>query len=300
MSKNKSKEALGKGIRALLNNIDDEATKPKVKDTENDYEQTGTVVKIPLTQIEVNPFQPRVEFNEEALNDLSESIKIHGVIQPITVRKIGTKKFQLIAGERRLRASKLAGLEEVPAYVRVANDQESLEIALIENIQREDLNALEIALNYQRLLDECSLTHEDLSTRLGKSRTAVTNYLRLLKLPPDIQSALKSKTISMGHARALVGIDDLLMQTDIFKTVKQKNLSVRQTEALIKSATSAKKAPIATAQKLPFAYQKIQDNIASVLSSKVNIKPKKDGSGEISIYFHDEDDFQRLVDLLES
>ncbi|MEZ4929417.1 MAG: ParB/RepB/Spo0J family partition protein [Chitinophagales bacterium] len=232
MSKNKSKEALGKGIRALLNNIDDEATKPKAKDTENDYEQTGTVVKIPLTQIEVNPFQPRVEFNEEALNDLSESIKIHGVIQPITVRKIGTKKFQLIAGERRLRASKLAGLEEVPAYVRVANDQESLEIALIENIQREDLNALEIALNYQRLLDECSLTHEDLSTRLGKSRTAVTNYLRLLKLPPDIQSALKSKTISMGHARALVGIDDLLMQTDIFKTVKQKNLSVRQTEAL--------------------------------------------------------------------
>lgn len=300
MSKNKSKEALGKGIRALLNNIDDEATKPKVKNIENDYEQTGTVVKIPLAQIEVNPFQPRVEFNEEALNDLSESIKIHGVIQPITVRKIGTKKFQLIAGERRLRASKLAGLEEVPAYVRIANDQESLEIALIENIQREDLNALEIALNYQRLLDECSLTHEDLSTRLGKSRTAVTNYLRLLKLPPDIQSALKSKTISMGHARALVGIDDLLMQTDIFKTVKQKNLSVRQTEALIKAATSAKKPSSATAQKLPFAYQKVQDNIASILSSKVNIKPKKDGSGEISIYFHDEDDFQRLVDLLES
>lgn len=299
MSKNKSKEALGKGIRALLNNIDDEATKPKAKDIENEYEQAGTVVKIPLAQIEVNPFQPRVEFNEEALADLSESIKIHGVIQPITVRKIGAKKFQLIAGERRLRASKQAGLTEVPAYVRMANDQESLEIALIENIQREDLNALEIALNYQRLLDECSLTHEDLSTRLGKSRTAVTNYLRLLKLPPDIQSALKTKIISMGHARALAGIDNLLLQADVFNTIKNKNLSVRQTETLIKTASTAKKANTTQSNKIPFAYQKIQDKIASSLSSKVNIKPKKDGSGEISIYFHDEDDFERLAALLE-
>ncbi len=292
----KSKEALGKGIRALLNNIDDDAT--KVGRTKGDeYEQTGTVVKIPLTQIEVNPFQPRVDFNEEALNDLAESIKIHGVVQPITVRKLGDKKFQLIAGERRLRASKLAGEKDIPAYVRLANDQESLEIALIENIQREDLNALEIALNYQRLLDECNLTHEDLSNRLGKSRTAVTNYLRLLKLPPDIQTALKSKKLSMGHARALAGVDDVMLQLYVFKEIVSKEMSVRQTEAMIKNANGKPKTKSA-ASKLPFAYQKVQDNIASSLSAKVQIKPKSNGSGEITIYFHNEDDLERLTEIL--
>lgn len=293
----KSKEALGKGIRALLNNIDDDATKVGRAKANNEYEQTGTVVKIPLSQIEVNPFQPRVDFNEEALNDLAESIKIHGVVQPITVRKIGNKKFQLIAGERRLRASKLAGEENIPAYVRVANDQESLEIALIENIQREDLNALEIALNYQRLLDECNLTHEDLSNRLGKSRTAVTNYLRLLKLPPDIQTALKAKKLSMGHARALAGVDDIMMQLYVFKEVVSKELSVRQTEAMIKNANAKPKAKSATS-KLPFAYQKVQDTIASNISAKVQIKPKSNGSGEITIYFHNEDDLERLTEIL--
>ena len=297
MSKNNSKEALGKGIRALLNNIDDDATKVKKSNVDNDYEQTGAVIKIPLTQIEVNPFQPRVEFNEEALHDLAESIKIHGVVQPITVRKLSDKKFQLIAGERRLRASKLANQQDIPAYVRLANDQESLEIALIENIQREDLNALEIALNYQRLLEECSLTHEDLSTRLGKSRTAVTNYLRLLKLPPDIQTALKSKQISMGHARALAGVEDVVMQLYIFKEVVNKSLSVRQTESLIKSAND-KPTSKPSKSKLPFAYQKVQDSIASNLSAKVQIKPKNNGSGEINIYFHNEDDLERLIELL--
>lgn len=293
----KSKEALGKGIRALLNNIDDDATKVGRNKTENEYEQTGTVVKIPLSQIEVNPFQPRVDFNAEALNDLAESIKIHGVVQPITVRKLGNKKFQLIAGERRLRASKLAGQVDIPAYVRVANDQESLEIALIENIQREDLNALEIALNYQRLLDECNLTHEDLSTRLGKSRAAVTNYLRLLKLPPDVQSALKSKKISMGHARALAGVDDVVMQLYICKEIIAKEMSVRQTEAMIKAGNSKVKSK-ANPSKLPFAYQKVQDNMASSLSAKVQIKPKQNGSGEITIYFHNDDDLERLTELL--
>lgn len=295
----KSKEALGQGIRALLKNIDDDTNKniKKGGQQQEEYEQTGAVVKIPLAQIEVNPFQPRVEFNEEALHDLAESIKIHGVIQPVTVRKIGDKKFQLIAGERRLRATKLAGLKEVPAYVRLANDQESLEIALIENIQREDLNVLEIALNYQRLLDECSLTHEDLSTRLGKSRTAVTNYLRLLKLPPDIQSALRNKSISMGHARALAGVDDLVMQLYIFKEIVAKEMSVRQTEAMIKTANDKPKSSGAP-KKLPYAYQKLQDNIASSLSAKVQIKPKSNGSGEINIYFHNEDDLERLIELL--
>ncbi|MDC3209386.1 ParB/RepB/Spo0J family partition protein [Chitinophagales bacterium] len=295
----KSKEALGKGIRALLNSIDDDATKVGRVKTENEYEQTGTIVKLPLTQIEVNPFQPRIDFNEEALTDLAKSIKIHGVVQPITVRKLSNKKFQLIAGERRLRASKLAGIEDITAYVREANDQESLEIALIENIQREDLNALEIALNYQRLIDECSLTHEDLSNRLGKSRAVVTNYLRLLKLPPDIQSGLKSKAISMGHARALAGIDDIVMQLYVFREIGSKSLSVRQTESLIKQNNKQGKSK-ASPKKLPLAYQKLQDRLASNLSAKVQIKPKQNGSGEITIYFHNDDDLERLSDFLEN
>ncbi|MGB1247820.1 MAG: ParB/RepB/Spo0J family partition protein [Chitinophagales bacterium] len=294
--KTANKEALGKGIRALLKNIDDEQTKKKVV---AQYQQAGTVVNIPLDKIEVNPFQPRVEFNEEALGDLSESIKVHGVVQPITVRKLTETKFQLIAGERRLRASKLAGKNDIPAYIRTANDQESLEIALIENIQREDLNALEIGLNYQRLLDECDLTHELLSQRLGKSRTAVTNHLRLLKLPPDIQAGLKAKKISMGHARSLVGVDDSILQLQLFKEVVNKNLSVRQTEEMIRNTgkkASPKKA--AKSDKLPYAYQKIQDNLASNLSSRVKIKLGKKGSGEIVVYFHSDDDLERLTDIM--
>jgi ParB family transcriptional regulator, chromosome partitioning protein len=296
MSKNK--DALGQGIRALLKNIDDEAAKKKTADPQ--LEQAGSVVKIPLTQIEVNPFQPRVEFDDEALKELSESIKIHGVVQPVTVRKIGNNKYQLIAGERRLRASRLAGMTDIPAYVRTANDQESLEIALIENIQREDLNALEIGLNYQRLIDECSLTHEEVSKRLGVSRAAVTNYLRLLKLPPDIQNGLKSRQITMGHARCLAGVEDLAEQLYLFKEVVNKGLSVRQTEDLLRSINEkpAKKADNDKSSKLPYAYQKVQDKIASELSSRVKLKLGKKGSGEIVIYFHSDDDLERISDLL--
>jgi ParB family chromosome partitioning protein len=296
MSKNK--EALGQGIRALLKNIDEEASHKKSES--HQFEQTGSVVKIPLNQVEVNPFQPRAEFDDDALNDLAESIKIHGVIQPVTVRKVDGNKYQLIAGERRLRASKLAGLKDIPAYIRVANDQESLEIALIENIQREDLNALEIGLNYQRLLDECSLTHDEVSKRLGVSRAAVTNYLRLLKLPPDIQTGLRSKKISMGHARCLAGVEDIVEQLYLYKEVVNKNLSVRQTEDLMRSINEkpSKKATEQKETKLPYAYQKVQDKIASGLSSKVKLKLGKKGSGEISIYFHSDDDLERLTELL--
>jgi ParB family transcriptional regulator, chromosome partitioning protein len=296
MSKNK--EALGKGIRALLKNIDDEAAKNKNDD--HQLEQAGSVVKIPLTQIEVNPFQPRVEFNDDALRELSESIKIHGVVQPVTVRKIGNNKFQLIAGERRLRASKLAGITDIPAYVRSANDQESLEIALIENIQREDLNSLEIGLNYQRLIDECALTHDEVSKRLGVSRAAVTNYLRLLKLPPDIQKGLKSRQISMGHARCLAGVEDIAQQLYLFKEVVSKNLSVRQTEELLRTINEKPGKSLAAKQekKLPYAYQKVQDKIASGISSRVKLKVGAKGSGEIVIYFHSDDDLERITDLL--
>lgn len=294
---NKKKEALGQGIRALLKNIDEEAAKKK--STPQKYEEAGVVVKIPLSKIEVNPFQPRAEFDENALQDLSESIKIHGVIQPITVRKIDDDKFQLIAGERRLRASKLANLDEIPAYIRIANDQESLEIALIENIQREDLNALEIGLNYQRLIDECDLTHEEVSKRLGVSRAAVTNYLRLLKLPPDIQKGMKTKQISMGHARCLAGVDDPIEQLYVFKEVVKKNLSVRQTEDLLRKANAGKtNATKPASKKLPYAYQKVQDEMASFLSSRVKINPKSKGKGEIVIFFENDDDFERIKDIL--
>ena len=291
MSK-KQKEALGKGIRALLEGMDDDASSGGLA-------QVGTVVRIPLALIEVNPFQPRNEFDAEKLDELSESIRAHGVIQPVTVRRIGDSKFQLIAGERRLRASKLAGLEEIPAYVRTANDQESLEIALIENIQREDLNALEIGINYQRLLDECDLTHEELSARLGKKRATITNYLRLLKLPPVIQQAIQEHRLSMGHARALAGVDDAEVQLAIFQEVLSGGLSVRQTENLVKRyASSGSRPRKKEAKSLPYGYRTLQDGLSSELGTKVSIKPKKNGSGEIVIYFHDEDDLERLHERL--
>ncbi|MEL6866667.1 MAG: ParB/RepB/Spo0J family partition protein, partial [Bacteroidota bacterium] len=204
MAKKYKKKELGQGIRALLSNIDHGSSN---EGPQEDVVRTlsNTIATIPLNSIEVNPGQPRIEFDEEALQELSESIKVHGLIQPITVRRLNEQTYQLISGERRMRASKIAGLKEVPAYIRLANDQEMLEMALIENIQREDLNAIEVANSYQRLIEECELTHEALSERVGKNRSSVTNYLRLLKLPPDVQSAIKEQKISMGHARALAG-----------------------------------------------------------------------------------------------
>jgi ParB family chromosome partitioning protein len=225
---------------------------------------------LPLDQIEVNPFQPRTTFEVESLQDLADSIGIHGVIQPITVRKIENNKYQLIAGERRLRASKLAGKKEIPAYVRAASDQESIEIALIENIQREDLNPLEIAINYKRLMDECELTQEKLSERLGKNRSSVTNFLRLLKLPPDMQAALRDNRITMGHAKALLGVEHLQTLLSLFKEVVEKGLSVRQTEELVKSV-SAKPKKIQAAAKVSSTdvfLRKMQDEIGSTLRHK--------------------------------
>ena len=238
MAKVNQKEQLGKGIRALLGDISND-----LKDDEiliQSQDGIGSVVKVPLEKIEVNPFQPRVNFDAEALSELADSIKIHGVVQPITVRKVNKDKYQLISGERRLRASKIAGLNEIPVYIRTANDQEALEIALIENIQREDLNAIEIGINYQRLLDECELSHEALAERIGKKRTTVTNYLRLLKLPPDIQVGIRAGSVSMGHARALAGMDDIVLQLSIFKDIVTKDLSVRQVEEIVKKIGAKK------------------------------------------------------------
>jgi ParB family chromosome partitioning protein len=296
----KQKELLGKGIRALLTNIEDDTNITGKKEiVQNIGASTGGINFIPLSNIEVNPFQPRVSFDEDSLAELADSIRIHGVIQPISVRRLGGDKYQLIAGERRLRASKLAGKEDIPAFIRTANDQESLEIALIENIQREDLNAREIGVNYKRLIDECSLSQEGLAERVGKKRSTITNYLRLLKLPPDIQLAVKNDEISMGHAKALVNLEDVDAQLTVYKDIITKGLSVRQTENLAKvlpkSKTIKKKV---TSKTLPYILQKVQDHLTSHLSSKVELTPIKNGKGTINIAYYNDSDLERLLDLI--
>lgn len=299
---NKKKEALGKGIRALLSDMDEETEILKISAKDEDS-IVNTVPKIPIEYIILNPFQPRKDFNHDALEELANSIKVHGVIQPITVRKIDEKKYQLIAGERRLRASKIAGEKDIPAYVRTTNDQELVEIALIENIQREDLNAMEIALTYQRLIDEIQLTHENLAERLGKDRSTVTNYLRLLKLPPEIQKSLRDKSISMGHARAIISIPEIDKQLYILKQVLKDELSVRKTEELVrtigqknnKKPTTESEQPI-----LPQAYKQVEQRLMDKLETKVKIKKAKGERGEIIIPFYSTVDLNRLIDIIEN
>lgn len=281
---------LGKGIRALLENMDSSVS--------NEASILGSTTNIPMDQIEVNPFQPRHDFDEVALQELSDSIKVHGVIQPITVRKIAAKKYQLIAGERRLRAAKSAGLTEIPAFIRSADDEQMLEMALIENTHREDLNAMEVAINYKRLIDECNLKQEDLAEKVGKNRTTVTNYLRLLKLPPEIQQAIKSKVISMAHARAIINVEDPLVQLHIYKETVKHDLSVRAVETLVREYTRVKKPTEKKSATLPFAYQRLQEKIASHLATKVVIQRKRLGKGEIVISFFSNTDLERLTDLL--
>lgn len=302
---NKKKEELGKGIRALLEGIDDDLEGQQQNASSIENENSPSLVRnIPLEDIEVNPFQPRADFDEQSLQELAESIGTHGVIQPITVRLLSDKKFQLIAGERRLKAAKMAGQETVPAYLRKADDQEMLEISLIENIQRENLNAIEIAINYQRLIDECELTQDALSHRLGKQRSTVTNYLRLLKLPPDIQVGIKTKQISMGHARALINVEDPDIQLDIFNQIVKKGLSVRKTEELVKKyneeGQSDKKKSQGNAGQLPPSFQRVQDQLADHFSTKVRLKRKKNQSGEIIINYQSDEDLNRILDILEN
>ena len=295
----KKKDALGKGIRALLSDIDDDTEILKISATDEDS-IINTVPKIKLDLIEVNPFQPRADFNQQALQELSDSIKIHGVIQPITVRKITDRKYQLISGERRLRASKMAGLEEIPAYVRTANDQEVVEMALIENIQREDLNSMEVALTYQRLIDECSLTHENLGDRLGKDRSTVTNYLRLLKLPPEIQKALRDKVLSMGHARAIIAIAEVDKQLYVLKEINAKSLSVRKTEELVRLLSSSQpKKQEKKEEPLTVAYKNVQTKLMDLFETKVKIKKTAADKGEIVIPFYSVSDLNRLLDIIE-
>jgi len=292
------KKELGLGIRALLSNIENTSSPQEKKELVK--ELNSSILTIPVDNIETNPYQPRSEFDQKELEELSQSIKIHGLIQAITVRSMGGDTYQLISGERRLRASKMAGLKEVPAYVRVADDQGMLEMALIENIQRSNLNAVEVAISYQRLMEECDLTHEELSHRLGKSRSAITNHVRLLKLPPQIQTAVKDNQISMGHARALVGIDDLAVQLDIFNQVKAKSLSVRALENLIKNYQEDPTAPVTAASiALPPEVLKIKDNLSNTLGTKVQITRASSGKGQIVIRFANDKEFNQIVSTLE-
>ncbi|MEM6724251.1 MAG: ParB/RepB/Spo0J family partition protein [Bacteroidota bacterium] len=292
----RKKKEIGMGIKALLNNIDNEEAPPKRQEVIGKLSKT--VAELPISQIETNPWQPRTEFDKEALDELSQSITIHGLIQPITVRRLADKKYQLISGERRLRASKMAGLSEIPAYIRIANDQEMLEMALVENIQRQNLNAIEVAITYQRLKDECKLTDEKLADRVGKNRSTITNYLRLLKLPPAIQGGLKDAVLSMGHARAIVGLKAADLQLHVFKEVQQKGLSVRQTEDLI-SLLNKKKDIKKAAPKVPPAFRKVADNLAGYLGTKVNLKVSGKGNGQIVINFMNTEDLNRILELIE-
>ncbi len=294
---NKRKNALGRGLGALLEDS------PKKEDRREKLVSEREVVmsmnEIKLTEIETNPYQPRTDFDQEALQELSESIKVQGIIQPITVRKISANQYQLISGERRFQASKLAGLTTVPAYIRTANDQQMLEMALIENIQRENLNAVEIALSYQRLLSECDLKQEELGDRVGKKRATVNNYLRLLKLPPDIQAAVRDKKLSMGHARALVNIENIDLQLSIFKQAIENDLSVRKVEELVRNSLAPSK-PVATEEKVSEdnpEIKRVQTNLISHFGTKVVIKSDGD-KGEIKIPFVSTDDLNRILDIL--
>jgi ParB family chromosome partitioning protein len=257
------------------------------------------ILRIPIEQIETNPKQPRHDFDEQSLNELADSIKLHDIIQPITVSRLPTGKYRLISGERRFRASKIAGLKDLPAYIRQTDDQQLLELALLENLQREDLNAIEIGLSYKRMMDELSYTQEQVSERMGKERSTVANYIRLLKLPPDIQIAVRNNIISMGHARALIGIEMVDKQLYIFNEIKVRNLSVRQTEELVRKLTK-EDVPVKSSPKtgLQPAYKKIEDNLASHFSTKVKMQHSKKGNGSITIEYYSLQELNKILDQI--
>ncbi len=298
------KQGLGKGIRALLDTIDDEIQAPKSNVPAVSGQNANATARIPLSLIEVNPKQPRRDFDAHALAELSESIKLHDIIQPITVIRIGQSKYQLISGERRLRAATMAGLADIPAYIRTADSQGMLEMALLENLQRENLNAIEIALSYRQLMDECGLTQEVVADRMKKERSTVANYLRLLKLPPDIQKAVRDGKLSMGHARAIIALEHVEQQLHVFHETLEKGLSVRQVEQLVKDVAAnhhhnqtpgSVKVPAA---KLPPAYKRIEDNMASHFSTKVKLDRKKNGKGSLLIEFYSDEDLERIMDKM--
>jgi ParB family chromosome partitioning protein len=291
------KQALGRGLSALLKDPENDI---KSVDDKNADKVVGNIIELEIAAIEINPFQPRSNFNEESLRELATSIKELGVIQPITVRKLDYNKFQLISGERRLRASTLVGLTTVPAYIRIANDNESLVMALVENIQRHDLDPIEIALSYQRLIDEIQLTQEQMSDRVGKKRSTIANYLRLLKLDPIIQTGIRDGFISMGHGRAIINIENQDIQADIYQKIVSQNLSVRDTEALVKNyQESLKPKPEGKPKPTSFEVEDAHKNtFTNYFGTKVDVKVTGGGKGKITIPFHSEEDFKRIINLI--
>lgn len=300
MSSNSNKRsALGKGLSALLENAGTDITSKSTNDG-----GVGSVSLLPISSIEANPFNPRTNFEKLALEELSKSIAIHGIIQPLTVRKLGRDNYQLISGERRFRASQLAGLTEVPVYIRVANDQTMLEMALVENIQREDLNAIEVALSYARLIEECNLTQDQLAQKIAKSRPSISNHLRLLKLPADIQASVRDNVLSMGHARALVAASDEALQLAIFNRIIEDGLSVRDAEQLIRqgyveprttTSTSSKSTVIPKIEKNQSVFQ---HHLSDKLATKIEIKKSPTGNGKIIVNFNSEVDLNRIIEIL--
>jgi ParB family chromosome partitioning protein len=291
----KKRSGLGRGLGALLQDSE------VVNESRGvNLESFNTMSDIDVEFIEVNPFQPRTYFDMDALNELAESIRVQGIIQPITVRQLDHNHYQLISGERRLQASKLAGLKTIPAYVRTANDQQMLELALIENIQRENLNSIEIALSYQRLISECSLKQEELGDRVGKNRTTVNNYIRLLKLPPDIQVSLRDNKITMGHARALINIDNIDTKLAVFRRIVEEDLSVRQVEEIVRNLANgaAPQKKRKDKQNLKYEFTQLQYKLSSHFGTKVNLKCDDQSRGEIKIPFASEDDLNRILELL--
>lgn len=300
MAKATKKQALGRGLSALLKDPDNDIQSVQDKNADK---VIGNIVELDIDFIEVNPFQPRTNFSEESLRELASSIRELGIIQPITVRKLGLNKYQLVSGERRYRASKLLSLETIPAYVRIANDQESLEMALVENIQRQDLDPIEIALSYQRLIDEIQLTQEQMSERVGKKRSTIANYLRLLKLDPIIQTGMRDGFISMGHGRALITIEDQTIQLDIYEKILSNKLSVRETEVLVRNYNTNDEVKIPSKKEeddeLPKFIKKGISTFSEYFGHKIDVKVSKNGKGKITIPFHSEEDFNRIKKLVQ-
>lgn len=294
MSLQNKRRGLGRGLDAILQSPETDITS---SDISGNY-VAGAVAELNIDFIEANPFQPRTDFDENALNELAESIKVQGVIQPVTVRKMGRDKYQLISGERRLRASKLAGLKTIPVYIRVANDEQMLEMALIENTHREGLNAIEVALSYQRLIEECNITQEQLSEKVGKDRSTVTNFLRLLKLPPEVQVALRDGFISMSQARSIINIDDKAKQLIILKEIIDKDLSVRQVEELVRSLNTKNVKTKKQKDVLPEAFLYKIDSLSKTLNTKIKVNRNSKGKGSMTINFKNDEDFERLVSII--
>ena len=287
------KSGLGKGLDLILGSPETDITS---KDISGDF-VAGAVAEIDINLIETNPFQPRTEFDETALRELAQSIKEQGVIQPVTVRKLGYNKYQLISGERRLRASKMAGMKTIPVFIRVANDEQMLELALIENIHRENLNAIEVAISYQRLIDECNLTQEEVSEKVGKSRSAVANFLRLLKLPAEIQLAIRDGHISMGHARALININDKEEQLKLLQQIIMDEMNVRQTEELAEKAKNPEAKERKQTNFIPEHFKSKIKKLSQTLNTKVKVKRDIKGHGSVVIDFKDEAEFDRIMEL---